>query len=38
MHTGEEYSDHLADQTTDFEKNIDWRDQGAVSDVKDQGI
>jgi len=37
MHTGEEYSDHLADQTTDFEKNIDWRDQGAVSDVKDQG-
>lgn len=37
MHTGEEYSDHLLDAETDLEKTVDWRTEGAVSDVKDQG-
>jgi len=40
LHVGETYSAHLGDaldEDLDHGKGIDWRKEGAVSDVKDQG-
>ena len=38
MHKGEEYTDHLTADDENLEKTVDWRAEGAVSDVKDQGM
>ena len=35
MHVGEAYTEHEGDDV--LEKTVDWRTEGAVSDVKDQG-
>ena len=35
MHVGESYTEHEGDEV--LEKTVDWRTEGAVSDVKDQG-
>ena len=35
MHVGLAYDEHEGEEV--LEKHVDWRDRGAVSDVKDQG-
>ena len=36
MHVGEDYTEHNEDDDV-LQKTVDWRTEGAVSDVKDQG-
>ena len=37
MHVGEDYTEHNEDDEDVLQKTVDWRTEGAVSDVKDQG-